>query len=397
MQVSASKSESNRLLIIQALAGQKGRVSNLASARDTQTLLHILSQNPSVWDVKDAGTTIRFLTAFAAITNKSVEITGTARMHERPIGILVDALRQLGANIQYLGNAGFPPLKTLGFKYSGVKALQVDGSVSSQFVSALCMVAPLLPHGLNIELTGEPSSIPYIDLTLEAMRRAGVSATRNGAEIQINNGRYYLEPVKVEPDWSSAGYWFSMVALSNKGSLKLPGLSVYSLQADAAIMKLCRQLNILNITETNNGLLLEKKKPTTAFSFENRFNFDFTNCPDMAQTAVVLCSALHMPFRFTGLKSLKVKETDRVFALQKELKTFGVDLLETTEDCYENQGRFEFPAHVPTIHTYHDHRMAMSFAPLALLAPIEIEAPEVVNKSYPEFWQHCKEINFLVY
>ncbi len=391
----SSKSESNRLLIIQALADQAEKVSNLSSARDTQTLLAILHEQPSIWDVKDAGTTMRFLTALAAVKGRHIELTGTHRMQQRPIGILVDALRTLGANIQYLNQEGFPPLQVGEFQYSGVNKLSIDGSVSSQFISALCMIAPLLPNGLKLHLTGEPSSVPYIDLTLASMQRAGIETNRSGAIISIKPGQYQLEEITVEPDWSSAGYWFSMALLSKQANIFLPGVKADSLQADAAIMALSKLLNFHGAREEGDGINLVKPSDTR-FSSSKQITFDFSHCPDLAQTAIVFCCALGVSFKFSGLKSLKVKETDRVAALQHELKQFGIQLKESAADSYQNLGTFQFPKEMPVINTYEDHRMAMAFAPLALLGPIQIKEPGVVEKSYPEFWSHLKSIGFSI-
>lgn len=390
----ASKSESNRLLIIQALARESGKVSNLSSARDTQTLLSILQQTSTVWDVKDAGTTMRFLTAYAAIKGLEVEITGTQRMQQRPIGILVEALQKLGASIQYKSKAGYPPLQIGPFQYSGTNQLEVNGSVSSQFISALCMIAPLLPQGLKLMLKGTPSSVPYIDLTLESIRRSGISASRIGSEINISPGKYTFKPVAVEPDWSSAGYWFSMAVLSRQANLALPGLLANSLQADSAVLQFLKKLEFEGVSVKPGEITLTKNTGDKIVT--KQLLFDFSHCPDLAQTAIVMLSALNVSFKITGLQSLKVKETDRIAALQQELKPFGINLVEISEDCFENQGMFRFPNETPTINTYEDHRMAMAFAPLALISKIKINEPDVVEKSYPEFWEHLQSLGFRV-
>jgi len=300
----SSKSESNRLVIIQALAGENHKITNLSSARDTQTLLSILNGESMLWDVKDAGTTMRFLTALAAIKGLPVVISGTSRMHQRPIGILVDALVQLGANIEYIEQKGFPPLRINSFQYSGLKSIKMDGSVSSQFVSAICLVAPLLPFGLHIELTGDPSSIPYIDLTLESMSSSGIYAKRSGSLIKINTGEYKYDGSSVERDWSSAGYWFSIAMLSHTCQIFLPGLRHDSIQADSAILEISRKLKNVSLSTESAGITIEKKSNILSKISKDVFEFDFSNCPDLAQTVIVLFSALQIPFRFTGLKSL---------------------------------------------------------------------------------------------
>ncbi len=385
----ASKSESNRALILNALAGGTAALTNLSEARDTQTMQRLLASPDPVADVLDAGTTMRFLTAYFAVTGQQKLLTGTPRMQERPIGILVEALRALGADVVCEKAEGYPPLRLRGFRYSGQNYLRMRGDVSSQFISAILMIAPLLPEGLTLELTGELGSIPYIEMTLAQMRHFGaeVQADWSGKTLQVTPKPYVPRPFAVESDWSGASYWYALVALAPEGSaVELLGLKENSLQGDSVVAELMRPLGVRS-DFTGRGYRLTKQ-PTEA-----RFSWDFTQCPDLAQTVAVLCAAKRIPATFTGLESLKVKETDRVYALQTELRKFGADLAEVEPNAtYEVRSRrsenadFVLPTSSLQIDTYDDHRMAMAFAPLALVQDVVIENPDVVVKSYPRFW-----------
>ncbi len=382
----SSKSESNRALIINALAGGNGNLSNLAEARDTQTMMRLLASNDGIADVIDAGTTMRFLTAYFALTGQHKTMTGTPRMCERPIGILVDALRSLGADIQYINHEGYPPLQLNGFNFSGNNQLQIRGDISSQYISALLMVAPLLPMGLVLEITGELGSKPYIEMTLKQMEAFGVKVQRDWDNMTITITRQKYEPVRyaIESDWSGASYWFSAVALSDHAdaSLELLGLKENSLQGDSVIMQIMSHLGVES-NYTGRGFKLTK------IPAEKSLEWDFTNCPDLAQTVCVVASAKNVPLTLTGIESLKVKETDRIFALQTELAKFGTTLLEVEKNHkYQLTPNPEKPTNSISIHTYDDHRMAMAFAPLSLQMDITIEEPDVVVKSYPSFWKH---------
>lgn len=388
----ASKSESNRSLILNALAGGPlSNLSNLAEARDTQTMIRLLSQkDEEVADVLDAGTTMRFLTAFYAITGQKKRMTGTARMCERPIGILVDSLRELGADIKYENKEGYPPLLLEGFTYSGSRSISIRGDVSSQFISALLMMAPLLPEGLHVEILGSLGSKPYIEMTLAQMKHFGVLAKVNWdlGEIEIDPQVYKPTPFTVESDWSGASYWYSMVALSpfEDTSLELLGLKENSLQGDSEIKSIMEFLGVKS-TYTGSGFLLTKgpSRPTVSW--------DFTDCPDLAQTVCVVAAAKNITFTLRGIESLKVKETDRVSALQNELVKIGGRLAEVEKNhLYELSGNFADRVICPEIETYDDHRMAMAFAPVGLLCELIIREPEVVAKSYPSFWSHIHKI-----
>jgi 3-phosphoshikimate 1-carboxyvinyltransferase len=385
----SSKSESNRALIINALAQGNENLSNLAEARDTQTMMRLLASDDAIADVIDAGTTMRFLTAYFAITGQQKTMTGTPRMCERPIGILVDALRNLGANITYTGKDGFPPLQLNGFTFSGDNHLKIRGDVSSQYISAILMIAPLLPQGLVLEITGELGSKPYIEMTLKQMEAFGVKviADWQNMTITVSPEKYKVVDYAVESDWSGASYWYSMVALSEhpESSLELLGLKENSLQGDSVITQIMSHLGVKSVYN-GKGFVLTKIPAKT------ELEWDFTDCPDLAQTVCVVAAAKNISLTLTGIESLKVKETDRVFALQTELAKLGAKL----EEVEKNQRYLLTPN--PTInlsesiHTYDDHRMAMAFAPLALLTDVVIEEPDVVVKSYPSFWKHLAKI-----
>lgn len=389
--LAASKSESNRALIIDALTGFQCQLTNLSTARDTQTMIRLLHTEDKLADVLDAGTTMRFLTAYYAVTNQSKTLTGTPRMCERPIGILVDALRMLGADIAYLKNDGYPPLQLNGFSPSGVNRVSIRGDVSSQYISALLMIAPRLPHGLVLELTGEIGSKPYIEMTLAQMKYFGIAyqADWNAQTITVPAGSYTPKPYTIESDWSGASYWYSTLALAPEGStLELLGLKQESLQGDSAIVQIMSQLGVKSeFGET--GVKLTKTSAQPALTW------DFTACPDLAQTVAVCCAGLGVALTMTGVESLKIKETDRIAALQNELQKIGAELVEV-----EPNARYEVrpltssapdntvkQVVLPAIHTYDDHRMAMAFAPIAMRQPIIIEEPGVVAKSYPSFWE----------
>ena len=387
----SSKSESNRALIINALAKGHDNLSNLAEARDTQTMMRLLASNDPIADVIDAGTTMRFLTAYYAVTGQVKTMTGTPRMCERPIGILVDALRELGAQIDYVKTEGYPPLQLNGFDFKGNNRLTIRGDVSSQYISALLMVAPLLPEGLTLEITGELGSKPYIEMTLKQMEAFGVQAQADWDAKTITVAPQAYNPIQyaVESDWSGASYWFSVVALSYNAdaSLELLGLKENSLQGDSVVTDIMSHLGVKS-EYTGRGFKLTKIEPATSLEW------DFTNCPDLAQTICVVAAAKNIPLTLTGIESLKVKETDRIMALQNELIKFGAALkeVETNHKYQLTPAATERQAVPVSVHTYDDHRMAMAFAPLALVEDVVIEEPDVVVKSYPSFWNHLSKI-----
>ncbi|EAZ80100.1 3-phosphoshikimate 1-carboxyvinyltransferase [Algoriphagus machipongonensis] len=380
--LSASKSESNRVLIIDALTEVSNKISNLAEARDTQTMIRLLQTNPPVFDVLDAGTTMRFLTAFAAATNQNKVMTGTPRMCERPIGILVDALRTVGAEIHYMGVEGYPPLAIHGLSEQTTNQVKIRGDVSSQYISAMLMIAPTLPKGLELELEGKVGSRTYIEMTLELMAQFGIKYEWKGNKISVDSQQYQPTTFAVESDWSGASYWFSLLACADSGSLFLEGLKENSLQGDSKIVEIMDLLGIKS-TFKEGGVLLQKQE------VKGLKEWDFTHCPDLAQTVAVTCAILGQNAIFTGLESLKIKETDRILALQQELAKFNAELKEIETEVYQVIPSVTMPQEVK-IHTYEDHRMAMAFMPLVTKTQVVFDDPEVVNKSYPSFWKHCE-------
>ena len=382
----SSKSESNRVLIIDALTEGENKISNLAEARDTQTMIRLLKEDPEVLDVLDAGTTMRFLTAYAALTHRKKVLTGTPRMCERPIGILVDALRTIGADIEYQQHDGYPPLRTRGFEKQLSNRVTIRGDVSSQYISALLMLAPTLPEGLVLELTGKIGSRTYIEMTLQLMKQFGVDANWEGQTITVSPQTYKPTAYAVESDWSGASYWFSLLACADEGELLLKGLKNESLQGDAKIVDIMDGLGVHS--EFNDEGVLLTKKEVTGLS-----RFDFTHCPDLAQTVAVTCAILGEKSTFTGLESLRIKETDRILALQNELAQFNAQLVEGENGEFHLIPSSGIPEEV-FIHTYDDHRMAMAFMPLATKTKVTFEDGEVVNKSYPSFWKHTALAGF---
>lgn len=380
----SSKSESNRVLVIDALTEGKNQISNLAEARDTQTMIRLLSKDPPVYDVLDAGTTMRFLTAYTAITNRQKVMTGTDRMCQRPIGILVDALRSVGADVHYLGIEGYPPLAINGFTEQIESKISIRGDVSSQYISAMLMVAPLLPKGLELELQGKVGSRTYIEMTLELMAQFGINYTWENRVIKILNQSYQPTTFAVESDWSGASYWFSLLACADVGSFFLEGLKENSLQGDSKIVEIMDRLGVKSSFKPG-GVLLQKQ------NVKGLKEFDFTHCPDLAQTVAVTCAILGQNAKFSGLESLRIKETDRIFALQQELAKFNANLVERENEVFEVIPSATMPREV-TIETYDDHRMAMAFMPLISKTDVIIEDPSVVNKSYPSFWKHCQSL-----
>jgi len=381
----SSKSESNRALVIDALTEGENELSNLAEARDTQTMIRLLKENPAIFDVLDAGTTMRFLTAFAAVTNQNKVMTGTARMCERPIGILVDALRELGAEMHYMNIEGFPPLAIHGLKEQKTNKIKIRGDVSSQYISALLMVAPVLPMGLELELTGKVGSKTYIEMTLELMADFGIKYTWEGNFIKVSHQAYQPTQFNVESDWSGASYWFSLLACADEGELFLEGLKENSLQGDSKIVDIMDRLGVKS--EFQNGGVKLTKQPVKGLD-----SWDFTHCPDLAQTVAVTCAIIGQKTKFTGLESLRIKETDRIYALQQELAKFNAQLIEGEHEVFTLVPSVTMP-HEVHIHTYDDHRMAMAFMPLMTKTKVIIEDPSVVNKSYPSFWKHVSLID----
>lgn len=386
----ASKSESNRALIIKALSGASSQLENLSEANDTQVITRLLQSTANELNAEDAGTVMRFMTAYLAVTDQQKIITGTPRMQQRPIGVLVDALRQLGAQIEYLGQEGFPPLKFNGFDrtQNHPAALQVRGDISSQYISALLMVAPLFPKGLTLHLQGKIGSRPYILMTLSLMKHFGVHGTFDGTTITILPQEYRANQYTIESDWSGASYWYSLVALAKEATIELKGLRKESFQGDSVIATIMEHLGV-RTTYLADEVILTKTDRLEPF------RFDFTDCPDLAQTIAVVAAAKGIAAELTGLESLRIKETDRIAALQNELAKIGGGLEDQGNGLFRVLPVKEIAAD-PAFDTYEDHRMAMAFAPLALLTPVKIAEPGVVRKSYPRFWQDLAQLGFAV-
>ena len=391
VQLPASKSISNRALILNALSYSPYDIQNLSDCDDTEVMVKALNSDSRDFDIKAAGTAMRFLTAFLSKIVGEWTITGTERMKNRPIKLLVDALNSLGARIEYMEEEGYPPLRIFGSALQGGE-ISLAGGVSSQYISALLMIAPLMENGLTLHLEGNIISRPYINLTLQLMEQFGVKATWNGQTIKILPQEYKPIRFTVESDWSAASYWYSIMALSKNAEIELLGLFKNSLQGDAAGAKLFAQLGV-GTAFTDRGVVLKYNGNVT-----KKLIYNFVNEPDLAQTFVVTCVLLNIPFRFTGLQSLKIKETDRIEALKTELRKLGYLLTDSNDSILEWNGERCEPEADPVIATYEDHRMAMAFAPAALVLPqgITIADPGVVTKSYPTFWDNLRKEGFTV-
>lgn len=390
IQLPASKSISNRALILNALSMSSFEIENLSDCDDTNVMVEAFRSGSNLIDVKAAGTSMRFLTAFLSIAPGEWIITGTERMKERPIHILVDALSSLGARIEYLGKIGYPPLRIKGTSLDGGEIF-LSGDVSSQFISALLMIAPTMNKGLTIHLEGEIISIPYIKLTLGMMAQFGVKTHWEDRIIRIHPEDYKPAHYIVESDWSAASYWYEIAALIDDAQLELKGLFKNSMQGDSKVSELFLDLGIA--TEfSNNSVILKKTDRKTKKLFHN-----FVNEPDLAQTFVVTCCMMGIPFMFTGLQSLKIKETDRIEALKAEMKKLGYVIYDSENSILEWNGERCEPDANPIIKTYEDHRMAMAFAPVAIkTGHINIAEPKVVTKSYPMYWEDLKSVGFKI-
>ncbi|TJZ62774.1 3-phosphoshikimate 1-carboxyvinyltransferase [Sphingobacterium olei] len=396
VQLTGSKSESNRALIIQALSESKVKVENLSEAADTAILGRALMQahgdssKQKIIDIGPAGTAMRFLTSYLNLLEGNFILTGTERMQQRPIGILVDALKSIGADIHYTSKSGFPPLHIEGRMFQGKDKVTIKGNVSSQYISSLLLIASALKKGLIIDIEGELTSRPYVTMTLDMLKEAGISHEWTGNTIHIAPQKHQESVLYVEPDWSAASYWYAIVALSENGEIFLPGLKRNSLQGDIAIAEIMNHFGV-DTTFTTKGIHLKKVSVDS-----NKSLFDFKECPDLAQTVVVVAAALKRNVSFTGLETLKIKETDRIAALQNEISKFGARLTAENEMYYLTTENVKDPGAV-SFSTYEDHRMAMAFAPLALVFnQITILEPQVVEKSYPIYWKHLAGQGFQI-
>lgn len=395
----ASKSISNRALVMNALAGNNVMPDNLSDCDDTRVILDALRRMPETIDIGAAGTAMRFMTAYLAVTPGCHTLTGTERMKHRPIRALVDALRYIGADIAYEGEEGYPPLRINGRRLEGGR-LEIPGDISSQYISALLMVAPVLERGLELRLTGEIISRPYIDLTLCMMRGFGADAEWTDVDtISVRPMPYGPRPFFIENDWSAASYWYETLVLARDGEseVRLDGLTDGSRQGDSAVKYLFSMLGVRTVFKTR-----ERGVPTTVTlkrvePVPPRLDYDFVNQPDMVQTFVVCCALAGVPFRFTGLASLKIKETDRVEALKTEMRKLGYVVRETAAGELSWDGERCQQADDLVINTYEDHRMAMAFAPAAMVFPgLKINEPQVVSKSYPHFWDELRRAGFTI-
>ncbi|MCB0578326.1 MAG: 3-phosphoshikimate 1-carboxyvinyltransferase [Phaeodactylibacter sp.] len=395
--LAGSKSISNRALIIRALCGESFPIHRLANARDTELLLHLLQSEGQVRDAGAAGTTYRFMAAFLSRQPGVQILTGTERMKNRPVGLLVDALRQLGAEISYLEKEGYPPLRIgAASSFGSVSALSIAAGTSSQYISALLMIAPTLPGGLSLHLEGQVVSRPYIEMTLQLMQYFGVQHQWEGTTIRVPPQRYLPRPFRVEADWSAASYYFAMAAFADEAHIQLNGLFEDSVQGDAVLAGMMTAFGV-RTSFNENGVLLSK----SPFPPPPVFEWDFLRCPDLAQTLAAVCCGLGTEGRFTGLETLRIKETDRIAALQAELAKVNCRLEglpaekapQPGREFYVTKGKARVESK-PVFATYEDHRMAMALAPLAMMGTIGIEDPMVVAKSYPNFWEDLEKMGF---
>ena len=395
----ASKSISNRALIIHALSGGSTLPENLSDCDDTSVIIEALRTMPEEINIKAAGTAMRFMTAYLSVTPGTHILTGTERMKHRPIGILVDALRTLGANIEYIGEEGYPPLRITGSTLKG-GLLEIHGNVSSQYISALLMIGPMLKDGLTLRLLDHIISRPYIDLTLWMMGEFGAEAEWTSADtITVSPKPYKSRDYFIENDWSGASYWYEMLALNDdpESEIRLTGLMDGSKQGDSITRYIFSLLGVKTKLQSKKAGI-----PQTITLKKNghcvpKLEYDFVNCPDLAQTFVVACAAMNIPFHFTGLSTLKIKETDRIEALKTEMRKLGyvVKDIDGSELLWDGE-RCE-PSLEQGIDTYEDHRMALAFAPYAMKHNgLVINNPQVVTKSYPHYWDHLRQAGFKV-
>ncbi|NND06665.1 MAG: 3-phosphoshikimate 1-carboxyvinyltransferase [Saprospiraceae bacterium] len=393
-----SKSISNRALLIRALTSEHFDISHLSTSEDSQTMVRLLNSADQELDAGPAGTTFRFLTAYLAIKEGEQILTGSARMKQRPIGPLVDALNILGANIQYLEKKGYPPLRIGDPQNLGKSStLQIPADISSQFISALLMIAPVLPNGLEIKLVGDLVSASYLQMTLTMMHHFGITYSYQDQVIRVPTQSYQAKPYTVEADWSAASYHYAAASLAVDADLRLHGLQPQSMQGDSITSALFKKLGLIT-TWHNEGLQITRHgKP------DGMLEHDYLLCPDIAQTIAVAAAGLGISSLFSGLETLSIKETDRIAALQTELMKVGTSFhkmparfsKETQKTYYMLEGKASWDQ-PPRFATYHDHRMAMAFAPLSILAPVVIEDPGVVGKSYPGFWDDLTTLGWSI-
>lgn len=390
----ASKSISNRALILHALSGSNRLPENLSDCDDTEVIINALRNMPEVIDIKAAGTAMRFMTAYLSVTEGTHILTGTDRMKHRPIKVLVDALRTLGANIEYVENEGYPPLRITGSNLEG-GLLKIPGNISSQYISALLMIGPKMKQGLTLWLTGDIVSRPYIDLTIHVMHEFGITIDWTNVDtISVAHQDYNEPPYTIENDWSASSYWYEILSMldDRESTVVLPGLKDGSRQGDSAVRYLFSMLGVKTMFNANGDVVLTRHHRTLP-----RMDYNFINQPDLAQTLVVTCTILGIPFHFTGLGNLKIKETDRIAAMKTEMRKLGYVLDDSKDTELSWSGEKCKPLDDPSIDTYEDHRMAMAFAPAAIrLGEIKINNPQVVTKSYPNYWNDLRSAGFTI-
>jgi len=389
LKISGSKSETNRLLILKALFSEF-EIKNISNSDDSKILEKALKSKEKIIDIHHAGTAMRFLTAyFSQLEGREVILTGSKRMQQRPIKILVDSLISLGADIYYENKNGYPPLRIKGKKFKG-GSIKLPAGISSQYVSALLLIAPVLENGIELSLLGKPTSLPYIEMTLFLLKNFGVKTYFDGKKIKINpNIQFKKAKQTVESDWSSASYFYSIVALSKNAEIKLSSYKSKSLQGDSVLKNIYEKLGVKSIFK-DNCLLLKKEE----INSPNCIDLNLSKAPDIAQTIAVTCYGLGIGCNLEGLHTLKIKETDRLVALERELKKLGATIKITESSLILSPGN-NFKQNC-SISTYNDHRMAMSFAPLSLKIPIQIKDHKVVSKSYPNFWKDLVKLNFII-
>jgi 3-phosphoshikimate 1-carboxyvinyltransferase len=397
--ISGSKSISNRVLLIRALSGQSFEIGNLSNSDDTVTMQKLLSQSDHVYDAHHAGTTFRFMTALLSLTTKrEVILTGSERMQQRPIKALVDALNEIGADVHYQNHEGYPPLVIRPSHSVWKSEITLPADISSQYISALLMIAPYLPQGLKLHLEGEIVSRPYIEMTLELMKNFGVVSHWEGQTIEVSSGMYTPQDFYVEADWSSASYFYSIAALAKTARIEIHGLDRVSLQGDHVVAQIFESLGVHTAYGDHVATLTKVDASDTPL-----LEYDFVKCPDLVQTVAVAVAGKGWMGLYSGLQTLHIKETDRVEALKNELTKVFVFLSKLPDRFYKKNKTLMYSqegqasaAEIPTIVTYNDHRMAMCFAPLALQFPVEIADAKVVSKSYPQFWKDLTSLGFEV-
>ncbi|MEG0696003.1 3-phosphoshikimate 1-carboxyvinyltransferase [Algoriella sp.] len=390
--VTGSKSESNRLLLLNQLFENVLKLENVSNSEDSQLMQKALANQSDLIDIHHAGTAMRFLTAYYSIQNdRNITLTGSERMKQRPIKVLVDALNKLGAEISYQENEGFPPLQIKGKKITQ-DSITIPSNISSQYISALCLIGTKLENGLTINLDGKIISVPYIQMTIQLLNRAGINANFEGNTISIPfTASIQSQTIQVESDWSSASYYYSLIALAKNSEIKISTYFEDSLQGDSALQTIYTD-NFGVISTFENGILTLKNNPE--FQFKESVELNLINTPDIAQTIAATCVGLKLKCHLTGLETLKIKETDRLVALKNELEKFGA-IITITDDSLTIEGYQDF-TETPTLETYNDHRMAMCMAPLAQLFTIRIKDEMVVEKSYPTFWEDWKQLGFTI-